>query len=69
MHTRTRKVAAVKVASVTHSGEVIKSNTLSTAARIQQLLTALGIDPQEYRERASIRLYSRMAQHPVLGIS
>jgi hypothetical protein len=65
---RTRKLAAVKVASVTHSGEVIKSNTLSTAARIQQLITALGLDPVEYRERASIRLYSRMAQHQYLGI-
>lgn len=69
MHTRKRKPTAVKVASVTHSGEVIKTNKVSTAARINQLLTALGLDPQEYRERASLRLYSRMAQHPVLGIN
>lgn len=64
---RTRK--AIKVASVTHSGEVIKTNKVSTTARIQQLIAALGLDPVEYRERASIRLYSRMAQHQYLGIN
>lgn len=66
---RTRKPAAVKVASVTADGRVTKTDKVSTAARIQQLITALGLDPQEYRERASLRLYSRMAQHPVLGIN
>jgi hypothetical protein len=66
---RTRTRTATKVASVTRDGVVTKSNTLSTAARIQQLITALGLDPQDYRERASIRLYSRMAQHQYLGIS
>lgn len=69
MHTRKRKPTAVKVASVTAEGKVTKTDKVSTAARINQLLTALGLDPVEYRERASIRLYSRMAQHPVLGIS
>jgi hypothetical protein len=64
---RTRK--AIKVASVTRDGVVTKTNKVSTTARIQQLITALGLDPQEYRERASIRLYSRMAQHQYLGIS
>jgi len=64
---RTRK--AIKVASVTRDGAVTKTNKVSTHARINQLLTALGIDADDYRERASLKLYSRMAQHPVLGIS
>ena len=67
MHTRTRK--AIKVASVTRDGVVTKTNKVSTQTRINQLLTALGIDADEYKERASLRLYSRMVQHQYLGIS
>lgn len=67
---RIRKPIATKVVSVTPQGEVIRVNTKpSTHSRIKQLCDALGIDHREHQFKASIRMYTRMASHPTLGIN
>jgi len=67
---RNRKPIPTKVVSATPNGNVIKVNTQpSTHSRIKQLCDALGIDPKEYQFKASIRMYTRMASHPTLGIN
>jgi hypothetical protein len=52
---------ATKIASVNAQGRLRKTNQwkASTDARINQLLTALGIDKDEYKFKASIRKHER----------
>lgn len=63
---RKRKPAATFAAKVTAAGQVITDGSRSTAARIREIISQLGIDPKEYKDAASIRKYSRMAKNPYL---
>lgn len=62
---KAQKILTVK------DGQVIRTSpvTVSTASRINQLLNALGIDPNDYKQSASFRYYGRLANNKHLGIS
>ena len=62
---KAKKIISVKNGQVTRTSPV----TVSTQSRINQLLSALGIDANEYKQSASLRFYNRLANHKHLGIS
>jgi len=59
------KILTVKNGQVTR----VETPKPSAQSRINQLLNALGIDPNEYKQSASFRYYGRLANNKHLGIS
>ena len=62
---KAKKIISVK------NGQVIRieSPKPSAQSRINQLLNALGIDANDYKQSASFRYYNRLANNKHLGIS
>jgi len=61
----------IKVVSVSPTGRIRKTTAVKQSAhsRINELLNQLGIDREQYKFNAGIRLYSRMSNNPHLGIN
>lgn len=66
---RNRNPIAIKVASATSTGVNIINKQPSTYSKLMNAVRQLGIDAETYKQQASLRMYSRMAQHQYLGIN
>ncbi len=65
---RTRKPITKKVLTATATGEVTKyENKKSTNTRINELLTALGIDKDTFNFQLKNRTFNKMYSHKYLG--
>lgn len=62
---------AIKVVSVSPTGRIRKTTAVKQSAhsRINDLLNQLGIDKEQYKFNAGIRLYSRLSNNQYLGIN
>lgn len=60
---------ATKIVSATPTGRVRRTTAIkvSTDRRIKELISLLGIDEAEYKFKAGIRKYTRMASNPMLA--
>lgn len=59
----------IKVVSGKPSGTIryTTAKKQSSLSRTKQLLRELGISQEDFKRQSSLRLYSRMVNHPVLG--
>jgi hypothetical protein len=60
---------ATKIVSATPTGRVRRTTAIKkpTDSRIKELISLLGIDEAEYKWKAGIRKYTRMASNPMLA--
>jgi hypothetical protein len=65
---KTRKHIPTKILTASITGEITRheAGKISTQARIKQLISALGIDAEEYKLKSSLRKFGRAY---VLGIN
>ena len=62
------KTPAKKIVSANAETLQYTDKRKSTEARIKELLSALDMNVQEYKEKANFRLYLRMMNNKTLGI-